>query len=140
MPSLQHCSSRPRSPSPSPSRTRSRSQSQTVRTAAGADPEATAGAHVIDYETLGRQRPAAFHNLWSELGFCFALLGSMLMSEFFISGFHIILPPLAVELDIPKASQTWPSSVFSLITGAFLLPFGRLGDMYGGYLVFNAGL
>ncbi|CRK19166.1 hypothetical protein BN1723_011798 [Verticillium longisporum] len=140
MPSLQHCSSRPRSPSPSPSRTRSRSKSQTVRTAAGADPEATAGARVIDYETLGRQRPAAFHNLWSELGFCFALLGSMLMSEFFISGFHIILPPLAVELDIPKASQTWPSSVFSLITGAFLLPFGRLGDMYGGYLVFNAGL
>ncbi|KAM0275920.1 hypothetical protein ACHAQH_007262 [Verticillium albo-atrum] len=111
------------------------------RTSTDTDPEATAGdADIIDYEALGRQRPAVFNNFWSELGFCFALLGSMMMSEFFISGFHIILPPLALQLDIPKASQTWPSSVFSLITGAFLLPFGRLGDMYGGYAVFNAGL
>lgn len=60
--------------------------------------------------------------------------------EYFVSGFHIILPPLAEELDIPAASQTWPSSVFSLVTGAFLLPLGRLGDMYGGYLTFNIGL
>ncbi|RSL46407.1 hypothetical protein CEP54_013874 [Fusarium duplospermum] len=94
----------------------------------------------IDVEILGRQRPPAFTSLWSELGFCFALLGSILMAEFFVSGFHIVLPPLVDELDIPRTSQTWPSSVFSLITGAFLLPFGRLGDMYGGYLVFNIGL
>ncbi|KAL0943024.1 MFS multidrug transporter [Colletotrichum truncatum] len=93
-----------------------------------------------DVEFLGRQRPAIFKSQWSELGFCFSLLGSMLMAEYFVSGFHIILPPLAEELDIPKASQTWPSSVFSLVTGAFLLPLGRLGDMYGGYYVFNIGL
>ena len=43
-------------------------------------------------------------------------------------------------LDIPKDAQTWPSSVFSLVTGAFLLPFGRLADIYGAYVVFNAGL
>lgn len=63
-----------------------------------------------------------------------------LLQEFFISGFHIVLPLLVSELDIPAASQTWPSSVFSLITGAFLLPMGRLGDKHGGYLLFNAGL
>ncbi|TQN64093.1 Drug resistance protein, partial [Colletotrichum shisoi] len=94
----------------------------------------------FDVEFLGRRRPAVFASQWSELGFCFSLLGSMLMAEYFVSGFHIILPPLASELDIPAASQTWPSSVFSLVTGAFLLPLGRLGDMYGGYLTFNAGL
>ncbi|KAK1634108.1 major facilitator superfamily transporter [Colletotrichum phormii] len=94
----------------------------------------------FDVEFLGRQRPAVFKSQWAELGFCFSLLGSMLMAEYFVSGFHIILPPLAEELDIPAASQTWPSSVFSLVTGAFLLPLGRLGDMYGGYLTFNAGL
>ncbi|KAF5010080.1 hypothetical protein FDECE_3746 [Fusarium decemcellulare] len=94
----------------------------------------------VDIEILGRQRPPAFASRWSEIGFCFALLGSILMAEFFVSGFHIVLPPLVEELDIPRTSQTWPSSVFSLITGAFLLPFGRLGDMYGGYLVFNIGL
>ncbi|KAK1471078.1 major facilitator superfamily transporter [Colletotrichum cuscutae] len=94
----------------------------------------------FDVEFLGRQRPAVFKSQRSELGFCFSLLGSMLMAEYFVSGFHIILPPLAEELDIPAASQTWPSSVFSLVTGAFLLPLGRLGDMYGGYLTFNIGL
>ncbi|KAK2059011.1 major facilitator superfamily transporter [Colletotrichum caudatum] len=94
----------------------------------------------LDVEFLGRQRPVVFKSQWAELGFCFSLLGSMLMAEYFVSGFHIILPPLASELDIPAASQTWPASVFSLVTGAFLLPLGRLGDMYGGYLTFNVGL
>ncbi|KAF4471318.1 major facilitator superfamily transporter [Fusarium albosuccineum] len=103
-------------------------------------PDTANGDMDIDIEILGRQRPPAFASRWSETGFCFALLGSILMAEFFVSGFHIVPPPLVEELDIPRTSQTWPSSVFSLITGAFLLPFGRLGDMYGGYLVFNIGL
>ncbi|ROT43773.1 MFS general substrate transporter [Sodiomyces alkalinus F11] len=94
----------------------------------------------IDIEKLGRQRPAVFKTMWAELGFIVSLLGSMLMAEFFVSGFHVILPPLAIELSIPEASQTWPASVFALVAGSFLLPFGRLADMYGGYAVFNAGL
>ena len=60
--------------------------------------------------------------------------------EFFISGFNIILPNVSKALDIPKGSQTWPASVFSLVTGSFLLPFGRLADIHGAYIVFNAGL
>ncbi|KAL4732640.1 hypothetical protein ACLX1H_001658 [Fusarium chlamydosporum] len=94
----------------------------------------------VDVEKLGRQRPEVFKSIWAELGFGFSVFCSMLLAEFFVSGFHVILPPLAEELNIPAASQTWPSSVFSLITGAMLLPMGRLGDMYGGYLVFNGGL
>ena len=57
-----------------------------------------------------------------------------------MSGFHIVLPPLSIALDIPKNSQTWPSSVFSLVTAACLLPLGRVGDMYGGHLIFNGGI
>ena len=60
--------------------------------------------------------------------------------EYFISGFNIILPSLEAALDIPPRLRTWPASVFSLVTGAFLLPFGRLADIYGGYLVFLSGL
>ncbi|KAJ5023640.1 major facilitator superfamily domain-containing protein [Bipolaris maydis] len=93
-----------------------------------------------DIERLGRERPQAFGTFLQELGFCFALLGSMFMSEYMISGFTILLPDLARELDVPTKAQTWPASVFSLVTGAFLLPFGRLGDIFGGYLVFNVGL
>ena len=57
-----------------------------------------------------------------------------------MSGFNVILPTLIVKLDIPMATVVWPASAFSLITAAFLLPFGRLADMYGGYPVYLGGL
>lgn len=115
-----------------------------------------------DLERLGRQRPEIFPTAISEITFCMSMLVSMLMSvsepvwllpylqdhvrgtntfqEYFVSGFNIVLPTVAVELDIPIASQVWPSSVFSLVTGAFLLPLGRIADIHGGYFVFIAGL
>jgi MFS family permease len=93
-----------------------------------------------EIERLGRERPEVFTSIWVELGFCFALLGSMFVAEYFISGFNILLPELTKELNIPSNAQTWPASVFSLVTGAFLLPFGRMADIFGGYIVFCAGL
>jgi MFS family permease len=93
-----------------------------------------------DIERLGRERPDVFTSFWMEFGFCFALLGSMFVAEYFISGFNILVPDLTEALHIPQNAQTWPASVFSLVTGAFLLPFGRLADIFGGYIVFCAGL
>ena len=57
-----------------------------------------------------------------------------------MSGFNVILPTLVEDLNIPPASQVWPSSAFSLVTASFLLPFGRVADMYGGYPVYVGGL
>jgi MFS family permease len=109
-----------------------------------------------DYERLGRERPSVFVSIYTEIGFVWSLVASVIMAvsnlfhlsfssnmcpqEFFVSGFNIITPQLAVDLSIPVESRTWPASVFSLVTGSFLLPFARLGDIYGGYIVFNAGL
>ncbi|KAF2818679.1 MFS general substrate transporter [Ophiobolus disseminans] len=93
-----------------------------------------------EIERLGRERPEVFTSIWMEFGFCFALLGSMFVAEYFVSGFNLLLPALTEALDIPSNAQTWPASVFSLVTGAFLLPAGRLADMFGGYIVFCAGL
>ncbi|CAA9961286.1 Major facilitator superfamily transporter [Pyrenophora teres f. maculata] len=106
-------------------------------------PQPSSRPHIYtqtDLERLGRERPPSFRSLPHEFGFCFALLGSMFIAEYMVSGFSILLPPLSVSLSIPPNAKTWPSSVFSLITGSFLLPFGRLADMYGGYTVFNLGL
>lgn len=64
----------------------------------------------------------------------------MALQEFYISGFNILLPAITADLDIPAGAQVWPASVFALVTGAFLLPFGRAADLFGGYLVFNLGL
>ncbi|KAF2867581.1 major facilitator superfamily domain-containing protein [Massariosphaeria phaeospora] len=93
-----------------------------------------------DIERLGRERPDAFKSIWVELGFCFSLLGSIFVAEYFVSGFNVLLPSLSIALHIPSNAETWPASVFSLVTGAFLLPFGRLADMFGGYVVFVTGL
>ncbi|KAF2267567.1 MFS general substrate transporter [Lojkania enalia] len=93
-----------------------------------------------ELERLGRERPGVFESIWVEFGFCFALLGSMFVSEYFVSGFNVLLPALSSALHIPSKAETWPASVFSLVTGAFLLPAGRLADMYGGYPVFLIGL
>lgn len=93
-----------------------------------------------DIENLGRERPSSFRSLAHEIGFCYALLGSMFIAEYMISGFAVLLPELSKALQIPSKAQTWPASVFSLVLGAFLLPIGRLADMFGAYLVFNVGI
>lgn len=51
-----------------------------------------------------------------------------------------MLPTIARELDIPADKSIWPAAAFSLAVAAFLLVFGRIGDMYGGYPVYVAGM
>lgn len=57
-----------------------------------------------------------------------------------MSGFNVILPTLINKLHISASSTVWPAGAFALVTSAFLLPFGRLADMYGGYPVYLFGL
>ena len=59
--------------------------------------------------------------------------------EFYITGSNVITPTLVKELRIPVASTVWPATALSLVVTATLLVFGRLTDMYGGYIVYNAG-
>ncbi|KAE8450207.1 hypothetical protein EG329_006988 [Mollisiaceae sp. DMI_Dod_QoI] len=91
-------------------------------------------------ERLGRQRPEVFSSLWAEFGFVFSIAMCQVLSEYFVSGFTVILPTLVESLDISAASSTWPASAFSLTVASFLLIFGRTADMFGGYPVYVAGL
>ncbi|KAF7536401.1 hypothetical protein G7054_g4572 [Neopestalotiopsis clavispora] len=91
-------------------------------------------------ERLGRQRPPTFPTAWSETCFVFSVAMSQFLTEFFVSGFTVILPTLIRELDIPQAASVWPATAFSLVIAATLLVFGRLGDIWGGYPVFLWGL
>lgn len=90
-------------------------------------------------ELLGRQRPEVFPNWLTEAGFIFAVVGSMMMSEYTISGFNIALPSLARTLNIPDSARTWPAAVPNLTTAVFLLPFARLAERFGGRIVFLGG-
>lgn len=91
-------------------------------------------------ERLGRERPPSFQNAWSEIGFVVAVAMSQILTEYFISGFNILLPTLMDELSISSASSVWPATAFSLSIASTLLFFGRLGDRYGGYVVYIGGL
>lgn len=63
----------------------------------------------------------------------------LFQQELVVSGFNVLLPPLSEDLNIAPENRTWPSNAFSLVSGALLLPFGRLADMYGGYYMFLYG-
>lgn len=92
-----------------------------------------------EIERLGRVRPAHFATWWSEVAFVITVVSSMVMSEYWISGFNIILPPVSKDLGMSDAERTWPASAINLTTASLLLIFARLGDMYGGRSVFLAG-
>lgn len=104
------------------------------------DPAVPDGLTPEQLERLGRERPPAFKTWFAEWAFCGSILGSMLMAEFFISGFVLVLPAVTKALEMPPGTQTWPASVFSLVSGSLLFPFGRIADMYGGRLVYIGGL
>jgi MFS family permease len=101
-----------------------------------ADPETLDAAEI---ERLGRQRPEILPSWFAEAGFVFTIVVSMMMSEYFISGFNIILPAVAEALDIPDTARTWPAAVINLTTACLLMPFSRLADKYGGRIVFLGG-
>ena len=65
----------------------------------------TLGDLSFNLEKLGRQRPAVFGSTFREVIFCSSLLISMLIPEFFISGFNIIPPNVLHTLKIPTTSQ-----------------------------------
>lgn len=94
----------------------------------------------VQIERLGRERPPIFTTRWSEIIFVFSISMSQFLTEYFVSGFTVILPTLIRELDIPQAASVWPATAFSLVIASTLLVFGRLGDMWGGYPVFMWGL
>jgi MFS family permease len=92
-----------------------------------------------DLERLGRERPAALSNRAIEFGFVAVVVASMMMAEFIVSGFNIILPNVIAALDVPESARTWPAGVPNLTIAALLMPCARLCDRFGGRPVFLAG-
>ncbi|KAL4889909.1 major facilitator superfamily domain-containing protein [Aspergillus ambiguus] len=91
-------------------------------------------------ERLGRERPSCFGNAWSEYAFCFSIFMCQILAEYYISGSNVLLPTLVEELDIPPALSIWPSTALSLVVTSTLLIFGRLSDMFGGFVLYVGGM
>ncbi len=91
-------------------------------------------------ERLSRERPDVFPSIWAEIAFVFSTCMGQIMTEYFVSGFTVILPTLIQDLNIPQSSSVWPATAFSLAIASTLLLFGRLGDMYGAFPIYVLGM
>ncbi|KAM0714146.1 hypothetical protein Q7P37_010295 [Cladosporium fusiforme] len=65
---------------------------------------------------------------------------SQLLDECLLTGFVALVPQLAVEMDLSRPFVTWTVGVVPLIVSSFLLAFGRLVDVYGGFSIYLGGL
>ncbi|CCT65421.1 related to multidrug resistance protein [Fusarium fujikuroi IMI 58289] len=99
-------------------------------------PRGPSSFHQKKLHPIDRHRPACFSNLSSELGFIFTVAGSIAISEYFVSGFNIILSSLA---NTSHETRTWPAAVINFTTAVLILPFARLSEIHGGRLIFLAG-
>ena len=53
---------------------------------------------------------------------------------------NVALPSMQRELGVDMASIQWVTSIYSVVTCAALLVFGRLGDMFGKVRIFQVGV
>lgn len=53
---------------------------------------------------------------------------------------NVALPSMQQELGVDMASIQWITSIYSIVTCAALLVFGRLGDMFGKVRIFQVGV
>ncbi|UKZ80356.1 hypothetical protein TrVFT333_008114 [Trichoderma virens FT-333] len=61
-----------------------------------------------EVERLGRARPAVLTSWLNEVLFVATIVLSMTMSEYFIGGFNIILPPWPMTSTSPKTHEHGP--------------------------------
>ena len=62
------------------------------------------------------------------------------LAPFMVSGLVVALPAIGREFGLSASDLAWVGTVFFLAAGAFLLPFGRLGDILGVRRLFTTGI
>lgn len=65
---------------------------------------------------------------------------SSFLTPFSGSSFNLALPSIAAEYTLDAISMSWASLAYLLASAMFLIPFGRLADMYGRKRVFLFGI
>ncbi|MBM3291732.1 MFS transporter [Candidatus Bathyarchaeota archaeon] len=61
------------------------------------------------------------------------------LTPFNSSSFNIALPNISKEFNLDAISMSWASSAFLLTSAIFLVPFGRIADIYGRKKIFFIG-
>jgi EmrB/QacA subfamily drug resistance transporter len=69
----------------------------------------------------------------------FVVSFSSFITAFMGSSLNIALPTIASEFTLSSVQTGWIASSYLLSTVVFLLPFGRIGDMFGRKILFTTG-
>lgn len=62
------------------------------------------------------------------------------LTPFDSSVVNIILPYIASDFSLNAVALTWINSIYLLAAAAFLVPFGRIGDIYGRKKILTGGI
>lgn len=62
------------------------------------------------------------------------------LTPFDSSVVNIILPNIASDFSLDAVALTWINSIYLLTAAAFLVPFGRIGDIYGRKKILAGGI
>ncbi|KAG2118366.1 major facilitator superfamily domain-containing protein [Suillus clintonianus] len=74
-----------------------------------------------------------------DIAFITALCGVTTLNVFLVGAVTVALPTIGKDLDFQEGDLYWPINVNSLSYGGLLLFCGRLGDIFGGRLMFVIG-
>jgi hypothetical protein len=76
-------------------------------------------------------RPACFSSTTQEVFFVLTATMAIAMGSLFAGAVTVISSFVGRDLDMTTAEITWISSASTLSSGAFLLFFGRVADLFG---------
>ncbi len=76
----------------------------------------------------------------SKLSVLIVAVVASFLTPFMSSSVNIALPRIAADLSIDAVSLGWVSTAYTLAAAAFLVPFGRIGDIVGRKRIFMAGV
>ena len=62
------------------------------------------------------------------------------VTPFDLSAVNIALPTIGAEYAMDAVSMGWVATAYLLASAVFLLPFGRIADIYGRKKIFFSGL
>ncbi|WP_324331123.1 MFS transporter, partial [Methanospirillum sp.] len=62
------------------------------------------------------------------------------LTPFDLSAVNIALPTIAREFCLDAIELSWVSSAYLLASAAFLVPFGRIGDIFGRKKILTGGI
>lgn len=65
---------------------------------------------------------------------------SSFLLPFMISSVNIALPSIAIDFDMGAVSMGWVATAYILSAAIFLVPFGKIADIYGRKRIFISGM